>query len=305
MEKRITLALCVSCFTVTLWAGQVPGPAVVPDSRSLDPRTLASLSMPIDRTPHPVHVVSAGDTLYDIARANNISLRELKRINHLQSNRLKVGQRLLIDSSGDSPGGTERKSNKGLRGAAKSKRNPSAPMAADRVEGFDPGNTPEIAIRSTDALLSGSPREETGEETEDSLRSQLVLAGLDFLGVPYRWRGMSERHGVDCSGLVKTLFDKFQIDLPHSAREQFKLGEKVARAELAVGDLVFFSTRGKIPTHVGIYIGDNRFIHAARKAGHVVVSNLSQSWYQRNFVGARRISDLWKDEPKPPEGKGN
>jgi peptidoglycan endopeptidase LytE len=305
MEKRITLALCVSCFAVTLWAGQVPGPVTAPDSQPLNPRILESSSVKIDRTVNPVHVVSAGDTLYDIAGANNLSVRELKRINHLQSNRLKVGQRLLIVSSGDTPGGTGRKSNKVLREAAKSKQNLSAPMAADRVEGFEPGNTPEIAIRSTEALLSGSSREESGEETENSLRSQLVLAGLDFLGVPYRWRGMSERRGVDCSGLVKTLFDKFQIDLPHSAREQFKLGEKVARAELAVGDLVFFSTRGKIPTHVGIYIGDNRFIHAARKAGHVVVSNLSQSWYQRNFVGARRISDLWKDEPKPPEGKGN
>ena len=142
-------------------------------------------------------------------------------------------------------------------------------------------------------------------EAELSVPNQLVQAGLDFLGVPYRWRGMSERRGVDCSGLVKTLFDRFQIELPHSAREQYKLGEKVARAELAVGDLVFFSTRGRIPTHVGIYIGDNRFIHAARKAGQVIISNLSQSWYQRNFVGARRIAGLWRDEQKPPEAKGN
>lgn len=116
---------------------------------------------------------------------------------------------------------------------------------------------------------------------------------------------MSERHGVDCSGLVKNLFDKLNIEVPRSSREQYKIGEQVAKAELAVGDLVFFSTRGKIPSHVGIYIGDNQFIHAARRARQVIISNLSQAWYQKRFIGARRISDLWKDEQKPLEAKGN
>ena len=242
--------------------------------------------------------------MYGLSRIYSISVRELKLANHLQSSKLKIGQLLVIPSSVDVPVRTRRKP------AATSFEVPvptQVPVIADGSEkaGLKDGDEPgEIAVRIADA-----PVKESLVESESlvnvPLRSQLVQVGLDFLGVPYRRRGMSERRGFDCSGFVKTLFDKFQIDLPRSARQQFELGEKVARAELAVGDLVFFSTRGKIPTHVGIYIGDNQFIHAALRARQVIISDLSQSWYQKRFVGARRISDLWKDGQKPPEARGN
>jgi peptidoglycan DL-endopeptidase LytE len=307
MEKRIVLALCATCFGVTLWAGQTPPPVGPSDSASaaLTPRSEISSPLKIKKTPNSVHRVKEGDTLYKISRASGTSVQELKSMNHLQSDRLRVGQRLLIVSPDTSPGFAGRGPNQPPQETRKSVRDLSKPADSSHIEGLESVGPTEIAIRSMDTLISDALQPGNGEEAEISLRDQLVIAGLDFLGVPYRWRGMSERRGVDCSGLVKSLFDKFQIELPHSAREQFKLGEKVARAELAVGDLVFFSTRGKIPTHVGIYIGDNRFIHAAHTAGHVIVSSLSQRWYQKNFVGARRISDLWKDEPKPSEAKGN
>jgi peptidoglycan DL-endopeptidase LytE len=305
MKKRFVFALCVSCFAPMLAAGQSPGPLNIAVILSRNSPVITSRARMVENAALLTHVVQQGDTLYGISLANNVSVRTLIRINHLPGNRLKIGQRLLIALPEDAVSRRGRKS----EGLAGSKRVSEKPVTAvgdtATTEDSDPGSSPEIALRSSEALVKDSSTEGEEEETELSLPGQLVQAGLDFLGVPYRWRGMSVRRGVDCSGLVKTLFDKFQIELPHSAREQYKLGERVARAELAVGDLVFFSTRGRIPTHVGIYIGDNRFIHAARKAGQVIISNLSQSWYQRNFVGARRISDLWKDGQKPPEAKGN
>ncbi len=142
-------------------------------------------------------------------------------------------------------------------------------------------------------------------EEVQPLRVRLASTGMGFLGVRYRWNGNSPMHGFDCSGLVKSLFDKFNISLPRSSREQYKVGEKIDKDKLEVGDLVFFSSRGKSPSHVGIYLGDNQFLHAARKARRVIISSLSGSWYAKRFLGARRLSDLWTEETVPAEAKSN
>jgi LysM repeat protein len=117
----------------------------------------------------------------------------------------------------------------------------------------------------------------------------LVQAGFKLLGVRYRWSGGSEKSGFDCSGLVKNLFARFDIDLPHSSREQYKLGEKVERDKLEMGDLVFFTSGGKLPNHVGIYVGNDKFLHAARKARQVIISDLNKRWYDHRYLGARRL----------------
>lgn len=259
------------------------------------------------KTRRPIHTVKQGDTLYEIARANRLTVREIKEANHLRGDRLRIGLRLTLPSLDTL--------NRAARGRLKppsaiqvaAGRGSSGITTDDVGVGDPPGSVPttEGALEQAPEGLAKNPDGLGPEEAPQALRYRLASAGFDFLGVPYRWRGMSEARGFDCSGLVKKLFDKFQIDLPHSAREQFKLGEKVAKAELEIGDLVFFASRGKIPTHVGIYIGDNQFLHAASKARQVIISNLGQKWYTKRFLGARRISDLWKDEQKPAEVKGN
>ncbi len=251
-----------------------------------------------------IHVVKPGDSLYEIARAGHTTVRELKSVNRLRTNRLRIGQRLRVPESHVSIANREKR--KSRAGAKSEIAEPAASMPTESENGDGPAPVPapNITMRSAESL-SGDSTSEAEDSESLNVRMQLVQAGLDFLGVPYRWKGVSERRGVDCSGLVMTLFDKFNIELPHSAREQFKLGEKVARTELAIGDLVFFSTRGKIPTHVGIYIGDNRFLHAASRARQVIISNLSQSWYRKRYLGARRMEDLWKDDSKTAPAKGN
>lgn len=121
------------------------------------------------------------------------------------------------------------------------------------------------------------------------LRDKLVSAARHFLGLPYRWGGMSERRGMDCSGLVKVLFAKLNIELPRTSREQFHAGENVAVENLQAGDLLFFSSDGVTPNHVGLYIGENRFVHAEKKSGRVIITDLKQPWYVKHFLGARRV----------------
>ena len=94
---------------------------------------------------------------------------------------------------------------------------------------------------------------------------------------------------MDCSGLVKALFAKLNIELPRTSREQFHSGQNIAVENLRTGDLLFFSSNGVTPDHVGLYIGNNRFVHAEKKAGYVIITDLNQPWYVKHFLGARRI----------------
>ncbi|MGN6720872.1 MAG: C40 family peptidase, partial [Candidatus Binatia bacterium] len=121
------------------------------------------------------------------------------------------------------------------------------------------------------------------------IRDRLASAARHFLGLPYRWGGMSERHGMDCSGFTKALFAKLNIELPRTARDQYHAGHEISVENLRTGDLLFFSTDGVTPDHVGLYVGNNRFVHAEKKAGRVIITDLNQSWYIKHFIGARRI----------------
>src|SRR5262245_2417210 len=103
-----------------------------------------------------------------------------------------------------------------------------------------------------------------------------------FLGVPYRWGG-SGPGGFDCSGLVRYVYKRFGLDLPHSSYADFNLGRRVGRWALKPGDLVFFSGLG----HVGLYVGHGRFIHAPHSGSHVQISKL-RDW-AGSFDGARRV----------------
>jgi cell wall-associated NlpC family hydrolase len=151
------------------------------------------------------------------------------------------------------------------------------------------------AIAASDVSLQGI-RDQASEPSSQPLRLRLVEAGFEWIGVRYRFGGGSQKSGFDCSGLIKSLFSKFNIELPRSSREQFKQGEKVDRDKLEAGDLVFFSSGGSFPTHVGIYVGNGKFLHSASKARRVIVSDLNKLWYTMRYLGARRIVDLSSEE---------
>ena len=117
---------------------------------------------------------------------------------------------------------------------------------------------------------------------------RLVEQAMTYLGTPYR-RGGTTRRGVDCSGLVGAVYGEQGLDLPRTAAQQFGEGVAVAASDLRPGDLVFFrDTYKRGISHVGIYIGDGRFLHAAGRRHGVIVSDLSRPYYRIRYAGARR-----------------
>lgn len=115
---------------------------------------------------------------------------------------------------------------------------------------------------------------------------------LDLLGIRYRWGGSKPETGFDCSGFVRHVFQEgLGLDLPRSARGQSKSGEPIGMEELKPGDLVFFNTMRRAFSHVGIYLGDNLFVHAPRRGGRVRVEDMSARYWTKRFNGARRITE--------------
>ncbi|MEZ4484249.1 MAG: NlpC/P60 family protein [Syntrophotaleaceae bacterium] len=117
---------------------------------------------------------------------------------------------------------------------------------------------------------------------------RVARIALDFLGVPYRWGGMSRESGMDCSGFVKTVYALCGITLPRTSAEQYRQGQPVKRDELAAGDLVFFGRNQRV-NHVGIYLGDGQYIHAPRTKETIRIASLEGGSALRRFLGARRI----------------
>ena len=120
--------------------------------------------------------------------------------------------------------------------------------------------------------------------------SELVIQAMGLLGVPYKRGGTSEEKGFDCSGFVRHMFEKsVGLVLPRRAEEQAKVTEEINRSELKPGDLVFFNTMKRTFSHVGIYIGDGKFIHAPRPGKSVRVDDMREAYWQKRFNGARRV----------------
>jgi cell wall-associated NlpC family hydrolase len=119
---------------------------------------------------------------------------------------------------------------------------------------------------------------------------ELVLNAMGFMGIPYRWGGTTPETGFDCSGFVQYVFRQaVGLVLPRSSFDQIRQGASVAREELQPGDLVFFNTMRATASHVGIYIGDNRFIHAPSRGKTVEIAEFTNSYWQARYDGARRM----------------
>lgn len=148
-----------------------------------------------------------------------------------------------------------------------------------------------IASKRTVASSSSARQEvaSVGSASGRSAGESIVRTASRFHGVRYRWGG-SSRSGFDCSGFTRYVFrHKAGVDLPHSASAQFRRGKPVSRSELKPGDLVFFQTYRRGASHVGIYIGNGKFIHASSAGGRVRVDSLNDGYYRQRYLGARRV----------------
>lgn len=118
----------------------------------------------------------------------------------------------------------------------------------------------------------------------------VILHGLKLVGVRYRLGGNDEDSGLDCSGFVRLVFqDSIGTALPRTAREMSEVGQRIDTSQLKPGDLVFFNTMRRTFSHVGIYLGDNHFMHAPRTGAEVRVESMESSYWMKRYNGARRI----------------
>jgi cell wall-associated NlpC family hydrolase len=123
-----------------------------------------------------------------------------------------------------------------------------------------------------------------------SQASDLVVNAMGYLGTPYR-RGGTGQQGFDCSGFVQAMYENtLGLVLPHNAKAQAASTEKIDKTELQPGDLVFFNTLRRAFSHVGIYIGEGKFIHSPRSGGEVRIEDMRESYWAKRFNGARRVN---------------
>lgn len=113
-----------------------------------------------------------------------------------------------------------------------------------------------------------------------------------MVGIEYRWGGRAPQTGFDCSGLVVHAFERaWGLALPHSTLAQSKAGKAVRRGDLRPGDLIFYNTRRRPYSHVGIYLGEGRFVHAPRRGAKVRIESMRKPYWRKRFNGARRIDN--------------
>jgi len=134
------------------------------------------------------------------------------------------------------------------------------------------------------------PAGSSGSRASAPTNAELVLQTLFALGVDYRNGGVSPVSGFDCSGLVAHVYrEAYGMRLPRSTAEQSRLGRPIERSELAPGDLVFYDTLGYPFSHVGIYLGEGRFVHAPRTGARVRIESVENPYWRSRFSGARRL----------------
>ena len=127
-------------------------------------------------------------------------------------------------------------------------------------------------------------------ERYTNVAQDVILQGLKLVGVRYRLGGNDEDSGLDCSGFVRLVFkDSIGASLPRTAREMSEVGQTIDTSQLKPGDLVFFNTMRRTFSHVGIYLGDNHFLHAPRTGAEVRVESMESSYWVQRYNGARRI----------------
>ncbi|MFZ3208964.1 MAG: NlpC/P60 family protein [Geobacteraceae bacterium] len=225
--------------------------------------------------------VKKGDNLTRVAKKTGVSICELKQLNGLGSGKgkLKPGQMLVLRSAhvDEEP----------------------APRVAKRTflrhEELFSEKEYETSLSELTESDSISPPDlsRTLELKTDNVRL-LKKSAYGFLGTRYRFGGSSSR-GVDCSSFVQQVFRELEVSLPRTAREQFEIGNEVVTTDLQKGDLVFFRTYAPYPSHVGIYLGNSKMIHASSRDRRVVISTINTPYYRARFIGAKRIAKINPD----------
>jgi LysM repeat protein len=207
--------------------------------------------------PYVVHRVKEGETLYRISLMYGVSVEEIKLLNGLEDNIILVGQELKI---------------------------PSQDLEKPRLR------EPKAMFKAEEEPLTKKfGRFTLGKAEVQALRDKFLEISRQYANVKYRFGG--EGNGaLDCSAFVQRVYSELGIKLPRSSYHQYLVGQEVDKNELIPGDLVFFRTSKRAPvTHVGIYIGDNKFVHVSSNRKGFAIDSLDDPYYRARFVGAKRV----------------
>ncbi|RJR19626.1 MAG: peptidoglycan endopeptidase [Nitrospiraceae bacterium] len=232
----------------------------LPPEKAVNVTSEVIATQPQTRAEPKTYKVKKGDSLWSIAKKHSITVSEIKELNNLKSRKLKPGQVIVIEKE---------------------------PVDTEVLTGIPLAGQAELVSKYAEKLRELSSSDEPDYA---GIKEFLISVAEKTLGIPYKF-GASSFKATDCSGYVQTVFNLIGVDLPRSAREQFKVGQSVDRKDLSIGDLVFFQTYAPFPSHVGIYLGNNLFVHASSYAKKVTINSLS-SYYLKRFIGAKRLEGL-------------
>lgn len=223
--------------------------------------------------------IRKGDTLAKIARRTGISVAQLRSLNGIGKGRLKPGRVLALRAAEYDTASTAKLSlKKPLKNLDIYDEREYEQSLSELVE-IDP-DRPADFTKSVKLDVDGV--------------SELKKTAYSFIGTRYRFGGTT-RKGLDCSSFVQHVFRELDVTLPRTAREQFHVGDAVAPGDLQKGDLLFFQTYARFPSHVGIYLGNNKMIHASSRDRRVVISSVDTPYYRARFIGAKRIHEVNPD----------
>ena len=259
-------------------ANQLQSDKLKPDQTLVIPAPEAKKVQKSVKPPSPsraIYTVRKGDTLTGIAKKTGTSVTMLRELNHLRGSALSIGKQLALKTTQDPDTLSPRE-------PIEYTKYEFAREQEEEDDGFEGEDATARIERQTKERKSLLGIWSTPDE-----RELLVKAAMGFLGAPYRLGGFSMK-GLDCSGLVKKIYQAFDIDLPRTAFEQSHVGLRVARSKLIEGDLLFFNTRRTLG-HVGIYIGNDEFVHASSRKRGVRIDNLNTPYYNKRFVRAVRL----------------
>jgi peptidoglycan DL-endopeptidase LytE len=227
------------------------------------------------------YIVEDGDSIEELSKRFDVPIDSIREANHITDNTLNEGQILIIPDS---------------------KYEKEAIIQVVTITGEtghqDSSNPNELNSQSVDEKVDNNKQNPDTDNNFNLLTNRIINTALMFLGVPYKFGGNSPSTGLDCSAYVKKVFGTLNIDLPRTARDIYNVGRYVQKSQLATGDLVFFRTYARYPSHVGIYLGDNKFIHASSRSKMVTIDDLDFNYYKKRYIGAKRIEStgLFYDE---------
>jgi cell wall-associated NlpC family hydrolase len=225
--------------------------------------------------PAAYYTVKKGDNLGSIAKKTGTPVKQIIALNKINPKSLKIGQKLIL---------------------AKAPRKPAKDTVTDEIalnedeeedDDDDPAAAGDFANLQKDNQTGA---ELLGKWNSPDERKLFVKVATGFLGAPYRLGGSTVR-GIDCSAFVRKMYQFFDISLPRTAREQYNVGLSVDKNELLEGDLVFFRTRKPVG-HVGIYVGNNEFVHASYRDKVIKIDNLETPYFHKRFIRAVRVKGL-------------